>query len=311
MFVLAGTILHRSQSVKARVLIDSGSSHQYISKQFARNNSLPIETEDESPHWVQVANGNYLETGGTVNVTLAFGRYQTRVSARLLELPEFDVILGLDWLRSANPVIDWRDMKIQVREESGEVCDLLPQDPFRYVQTQEVAFAIEDTDADILSACQTEKLLRQPDTVSCLYAIRQIQERKDTTKQDPIRASSNDPLGAVQTGRKDIRHVAAEFCEVFREELPPELPPTRDYEHRIDTGDATPINLNAYPLTPIHLGEQRRQISQLLAQGLIQESSSPWGFPVLFVKKPEGKWRMCIDFRGLNAVTKKNGYPLP
>jgi hypothetical protein len=52
-------------------------------------------------------------------------------------------------------------------------------------------------------------------------------------------------------------------------------------------------------------------LAKMLDQGLIQESASPWGFPVLFAKKPEGKWRMCIDYRALNAVTKKNGYPLP
>jgi len=49
----------------------------------------------------------------------------------------------------------------------------------------------------------------------------------------------------------------------------------------------------------------------MLQQGLIRESASPWGFPVLFVKKPGGKWRMCVDFRALNAVTRKNGTPLP
>ena len=49
----------------------------------------------------------------------------------------------------------------------------------------------------------------------------------------------------------------------------------------------------------------------MLKKGLIRPSASPWGFPVLFVKKPNGKWRMCIDYRALNELTVKNGYPLP
>jgi hypothetical protein len=49
----------------------------------------------------------------------------------------------------------------------------------------------------------------------------------------------------------------------------------------------------------------------LLQLGLIRESSSPWGSLVLFVPKPGGRWRMCVDFRAVNEVTVKNGYPLP
>ena len=151
MFVLAGEVVHRSQNISARVLIDSGSSNQYISKQFARNHSLLEETEDNAPHWVRVADGTYLETGGVINLTLAFGRYKTRVSARTLDLPEYDIILGLEWLRSANPVIDWRDMKIQVREESGEFHELLPQDAVRYIQTREMAYTLEGERIEIIS----------------------------------------------------------------------------------------------------------------------------------------------------------------
>ena len=53
------------------------------------------------------------------------------------------------------------------------------------------------------------------------------------------------------------------------------MPPSRNFEHTIDTGDADPININAYPLSPVHLQEQSRQIATLLEQGLIEESLSP------------------------------------
>ena len=57
--------------------------------------------------------------------------------------------------------------------------------------------------------------------------------------------------------------------------------------------------------------ELRTQLDELLAKGFIKPSSSPWGAPVLFVKKKDGSMRLCIDYRELNKVTIKNRYPLP
>ena len=61
----------------------------------------------------------------------------------------------------------------------------------------------------------------------------------------------------------------------------------------------------------MHMEELKKQIDELLEKGFIRPSTSPWAFPVLFVEKKEGTWRMCVDYRGLNAVTVKNKYPLP
>ena len=59
------------------------------------------------------------------------------------------------------------------------------------------------------------------------------------------------------------------------------------------------------------LVEMKKQIEELLEKGYVRPSSSPWGAPVLFVKKKDGSMRMCIDYRALNEVTIKNKYPLP
>ena len=317
MCLLQGLVLNRGQERPARILIDSGSSHQYISSDFARRASLEVEHNSTKPHWVQVADGNYLEASSRANCTLIMGYYRTRIEARILDMPHYDIILGLDWLRTANPIINWQEMSIQVRDEGGDLCELFPRDTSHYITTRERTYAIEEIDPVTWS--QAEKILRQPGSAACLFAIRDSTGTSNDTKNSeatrtPMNAET-EQLNAfprlLARGSKAIRKVVKGFADIFREELPPELPPTRDYEHTIDTGDAAPINLNAYPLSQAHLDEQTRQISQMQAQGLIQESSSPWGFPVLFVKKPEGKWRMCIDFRALNAVTRKNGYPLP
>ena len=64
-------------------------------------------------------------------------------------------------------------------------------------------------------------------------------------------------------------------------------------------------------MAPAELRELKAQLQELLSKIFIRPSASPWGAPVLFVKKKDGSFRMCIDYRQLNKVTVKNKYPLP
>ena len=72
-----------------------------------------------------------------------------------------------------------------------------------------------------------------------------------------------------------------------------------------------PVARAPYRLAPSEMEELSKQLQELLDKGFIRPSSSPWGAPVLFVKKKDGSFRMCIDYRGLNKLTVKNRYPLP
>ncbi|GKD05931.1 putative reverse transcriptase domain-containing protein [Tanacetum coccineum] len=74
---------------------------------------------------------------------------------------------------------------------------------------------------------------------------------------------------------------------------------------------AAPVVLAPYRLAPSEMKELSVQLQELLEKGFIHPSSSPWGAPVLFVKKKDGSFRMCIDYRELNKLTVKNRYPLP
>jgi len=108
---------------------------------------------------------------------------------------------------------------------------------------------------------------------------------------------------------KDIP-VVQEFLEVFQEV--PGLPPDREIEFAIELVPGTaPISKAPYRMAPAELAELKQQLQELLDKGLIQPSVSPWGAPVLFVRKKDGSLRLCIDYRELNRVTVKNKYPLP
>ncbi|GJV55926.1 putative reverse transcriptase domain-containing protein [Tanacetum coccineum] len=84
--------------------------------------------------------------------------------------------------------------------------------------------------------------------------------------------------------------IVQDFPEVFPEDLPARAP---------------------YRLAPSEMKELSEQLKELSDKGFIRPSSSPWGAPVLFVKKKDGSFRMCIDYRELNKLTVKNRYPLP
>ncbi|GJS84077.1 putative reverse transcriptase domain-containing protein [Tanacetum coccineum] len=98
---------------------------------------------------------------------------------------------------------------------------------------------------------------------------------------------------------------------IFPEDLPG-LPPTRQVEFQIDlVPGAAPVARAPYRLAPSEMKELSEQLKELSDKGFIRPSSSPWGAPVLFVKKKDGSFRMCIDYRELNKLTVKNRYPLP
>ncbi|GJW06153.1 putative reverse transcriptase domain-containing protein [Tanacetum coccineum] len=99
--------------------------------------------------------------------------------------------------------------------------------------------------------------------------------------------------------------------EVFPEDLPG-LPPTRQVEFQIDlVPGAAPVARALYRLAPSEMEELSTQLQELSDKGFIRPSSSPWGAPILFVKKKDGSFRMCINYRKLNKLTMKNRYPLP
>lgn len=108
----------------------------------------------------------------------------------------------------------------------------------------------------------------------------------------------------------DILRVLEQFTEVFEE--PRELPPRRACDHRIPLiVGAQPVNQRPYRHKPELKDEIERQVQELLNVGIIQCSSSPFSSPALLVKKKDGTWRLCVDYRRLNSMTVISKYPIP
>nr|GFB85621.1 putative reverse transcriptase domain-containing protein [Tanacetum cinerariifolium] len=105
--------------------------------------------------------------------------------------------------------------------------------------------------------------------------------------------------------------VVRDFLEVFFEDLSG-IPPTRQVEFQINLiPGAAPVARVPYRLAPSEMKELPDQLQELFDKGFIRPNFSPWGDLVLFVKKKDGSFRMCIDYRELNKLTMKNHYLLP
>ena len=105
--------------------------------------------------------------------------------------------------------------------------------------------------------------------------------------------------------------VVREFSDVFPEDLP-SIPPDREIDFQIELTPGTePISKEPYRMAPLELKELKVQMEELLNKGFVRPSTSPWGAPILFVKKKDGSLRLCIDYRELNKAMIRNQYMLP
>ena len=192
-----------------------------------------------------------------------------------LSFREFDVILGMDWLSQHQAIVNCRMKRVTLRTPNED----------------EVTFIGERSNhlSNVISASTARTTMRKGCEAYLAYVI-------DTVKARP--------------SVSDIPTVS-DFPDVFPEELPG-FPPHREIEFSIDVvPGATPASITPYRMAPLELKESKLQLQELLEKRFIQPSVSPWGAPVVFVKKKDGTLRLCIDYRQLNKLTVKNKYPLP
>src|SRR5882724_11359664 len=130
----------------------------------------------------------------------------------------------------------------------------------------------------------------------------------------PTTALHSEPLPTdeAELFAKVVPEAYHAFFDVFSREEAKNMPPRREFDHQIHLeNDQTPPHSHIYPLSGTELGLLREFIDDMLGKGFIRSSQSPAGAPVLFAKKKDGTLRLCVDFRNLNKITKKDRYPIP
>ncbi|GJY44274.1 putative reverse transcriptase domain-containing protein [Tanacetum coccineum] len=270
--VVTGTFLLNQHL--AKVLFDSSADKSFISISLAsklNNLSITIDTFYD----IEMADGNLVSTNTVIKgCTLTLLDQPFKIDLMPIKLGSFDVVIGMDWLSKYHAKI-LCDEKVVHIPINGETLII------RGDQSK--------TRLNLISCIKTERYISR----GCQVFMIQVMEKKSDEKR-----------------LEDIP-VVKEFSDVFPEDLPG-LPPVRQVEFQIDLiPGAAPVARTPYRLAPSEMQELSNQLQELADRGFIRPSTSPWGAPVLFVKKKDGSFRMCIDYRELNKLTIKNRYPLP
>lgn len=325
---------------EAVFLIDCGASCNFMAASFAERNHIATK-RGRKRMTVTLADGTRKDTRSTVQqAPMTIGAYSDRLNCICLPLQGYDVILGMPWLRRENPHIDWRSHRLIIQRESGRRFEL-KTDQINSAQDQPSLRSLPKTMSVAIAKSQPTPLIRSADTKGRLQLIR-WREVRAAQKQgqleyvyviyaNPIDPTNSD--GKAKTAQSDIRlnqvmarvpdrereglesesqRVLREYRDVFPDALPASLPPRRDVDHRIElVPGSSPTSRPTYRMSPSELDELKKQLQELTAADFIQPSKSPFGAPVLFVKKKDGGLRMCVDYRQLNQITIKNRYALP
>ena len=290
------TRLGTPEDLKVLLLFDTGADFNYLNSKHVLH--LPASSVREcAPIEISTA-GGMLTSSREVKVSLRMGSYRSLVAFKLPDLPDHDDgYLSFHWIRGVQDQIDWTRLTMTVLDpETGHRVSINSE-------TRPRSLKIDRSGLKTLSFSQFKKCMRTPGSAGYLVQIRHLHALSQADQTQSKLPNATDP---------DFEALIREKGNIFRSELPPALPPARPVDHRIDTGDTPPINVNAYVLSQEKLEEECRQVAELMEKGLIRASDSPWGFPVVFVRKADQKsWRMCIDYRALNKVTKRNTYSQP
>ncbi|KAL0448683.1 UNVERIFIED_CONTAM: Transposon Ty3-G Gag-Pol polyprotein [Sesamum latifolium] len=264
-------------NLQAYALFDCGATHSFISKKFAKHLNRAQVSLDE-PYRVATPGNTVLVTNLVYpNCEISLDSYKLKANLIQINMREFDVILGMDWLACNFAHVDCRGKIVNFHPPNGEGFSFQGGTKGQSRKT-----------CTILSTAQAVRAIKKGCEALLAFTI--------DTRVGPIKL-------------EDIL-IVREFPDVFPDDLPGP-PPDREIEFEVNlVPGATPVSKTPYRMAPVELRELKKQLQELMDKKLIRPSVSSWGAPVLFVKKKDGSLRLCIDYRELNKLMVKNKYPL-
>lgn len=238
-----------------------------------------------------------------------FGAFHKFVPCLVLDklLGDVDFIVGNDFMKAQKCVLDYGKCRVTIQKGRRHIS--VSQ---KALTRDKMSSKYPDETPKLFTAMKVKRLLRRGQQVM-LGVVSEFEEsiskQGDTLSgQEKTKTPNPDP-----TAKPWVKELQQEFADVFVDPPPPGLPPERDYGHTIPTepGHVPPFR-PMYRLSPLELRETKEQLARFIEQGIIEPSKSPYGAPILFVPKPNGRGlRLCVDFRALNSLTIKNRYPIP
>ncbi|GJU26269.1 putative reverse transcriptase domain-containing protein [Tanacetum coccineum] len=264
------------------ILFDLGADQSFVSTTFSTLLDVTPDTLDVS-YAIELADERIAETNIILRgCTIGLLGHPFNIDLMPVELGSFDVIIGMDWLANNHALIVF-DEKI-VRVPFGDKILIIRGDR---------SDKRKKSTLSIISCVKTQKYMEK----GCQVFLVQV-----TKKETEVKSKEKRP--------EDVP-IVRKFLKVFPEDFPG-FPHARQVEFQIDlVPGAAHVARAPYRLAPLEMQELSVQLQELSDKGFIRPSHSPWGALVLFVKKKDGSFWMCINYRELNKLTIKNRYPLP
>ncbi|GMI77908.1 hypothetical protein HRI_001460100 [Hibiscus trionum] len=270
----------RLQGRDCVALVDTGSTHNFLSISTAKTLRLVIDRK--SSLRVAVANGNVLNTLGQCHaVDWEVQRHCFTTEFLILPLQNCDAVLGIQWLTTLGD-IKWNFAELQMEFKCrGENVCLAGMQPGQL---------------QVTTATTCEKLLKNSKS-PCTAALWLLNPQLELK-------------GEMNSVPQEIQLILKKFSGIFEE--PKGLPPDRGHEHKIELVDErVAVKVKPYRHPAYQKDEIERLIGEMLESGVIRNSNSPFSSPIVMVKKKDGGWRMCVDYRKLNQLTVKDCFPMP
>ncbi|XP_019237377.1 PREDICTED: uncharacterized protein LOC109217575 [Nicotiana attenuata] len=260
-----------------QVLVDGGSTHNFIQPRAAKHLQLPIESVPIFS--VMVGSGQRLPSNAVARQTNMVIQGHTLVEdLYILPFHGSDIVLGVAWMATLGPVIT------------------------NYA-TREFGFTLNGLRTTWKGDCPTDTQVIQlhslrrmaaTDAISSFFRLEMVTEEVPDTREAAV----------------ELVALLSKFEDVFQR--PTSLPPSRDQDHQIHLAPgAQPVNVKPYRYPHFQKQVMEQLVADMLREGLIQPSTSPFSSPVLLVRKKDGTWRFCVDYRALNAITVRDRFPIP
>ncbi|XP_042958052.1 uncharacterized protein LOC122293563 [Carya illinoinensis] len=268
-------LLGRVGSCVVEILVDSGSTHNFLDPLVVQTAKLKVHKDSKLQ--VEVANGDKLISGGRCEEVIKVQDSKFRIPFHVLTLGGCDMVLGVQWLKTLGPIFwDFNSMSMSFSVGNSKITlNGLKSEGIR----------VHNGEGNLKSS-----LVRQQGWFLQLRA--------------------EDQGGKPANQVKEVDELLQEFKEVFAE--PVGLPPNRSFDHSIPLKEGTgPVSVRPYRYPHYQKNEIENIVRDLLKTGVVRPSQSPFSSPVLLVKKSDGSWRMCVDYRALNQVTIKDKFPIP
>lgn len=291
--------------------VDSGAERTFVQDGMLATGQPPVARQQ-----LCGITGHCTQLRGPVDARVTVGGTEECLPVFVADVGEN--LLGLDYLQRSRAVLDFGDMTMAVggnvvplREGGGGAVECAVS-----VETHR-AHAASPPEASHRCRLGKEKESLVPDgcegvqtnmdPVGLVEGTQESSTGVPPHLQDLLQRSSV-CLSGEQVD--EVGKVLTQYADVFSKG-DHDLGRTSLVKHHIHTGDSRPVKLPPRRIAPARRLEVEKAVEELLAQGVIEKSCSPWSAAVVLVKKKDGSTRCCVDYRGLNAVTTKDSYPLP